>query len=104
MIEQKDKAEPSGASAGYPQAARPFLLFGGPCYYARGGFHDFISSHPTAKEAFEEAIRLESQNKSDSVEWWQIWDCDTNSIVAVSGVTAYGADKPWPTLDGMRDG
>jgi hypothetical protein len=99
-----DEAEQSIPSRGYPQVAHRFILLGGPCYYARGGFHDFISSHETEKEAFEKAARLESQGEMNGVEWWQIWDCETNSIVTVGCSTAYGADKPWPALDGMRDG
>lgn len=95
----------SNPSTGYPAVARRFVLLGGEDYYAAGGFNDFISSHDTLDGALKEAsFRERSAKRSDCVEWWHIWDCGTNSVVAKSDHQAYGASNDGPTLDGLRNG
>jgi hypothetical protein len=96
--------EMSAASRGYPSIARRFALLGGQCYYARGGLHDFLSSHDTAEEAIQEARRLSSLNTMDEIEWWHVWDCSTNSVAAMSESQAHGANDTWPKLDEIRHG
>jgi len=100
----QDAAEPSPASAGYPAVSRRFALLGGQSYYARGGFHDFLSSHDTIEAAVSEARRLSSLRRIDEIEWWHVWDCSTNSVVARSDGQAYGASDDWPKLDEIRHG
>lgn len=100
----KDEAEQSNPSTGYPAVARRFVLLGGEDYYATGGFNDFISSHDTLESALKEARFRESAKRSDCVEWWHIWDCGTNSVVAKSDHQAYGASNDGPTLDGRVNG
>lgn len=99
-----DDARGSNPSAGCPAVARRFVLLGGEDYYAAGGFNDFISSHDTLEDALKEARRLEGERKIDSVEWWHVWDCSTNSVVAKSDHQAYGASNDGPTLDELRNG
>jgi hypothetical protein len=80
---------------------RRFVLLGGETYYARGGFQDFHSSHDTLEDAIASARVAENSPKYlDQIEWWQVWDCETNAVVAVSDGSAYGASDPWPKLDG----
>jgi len=97
--------EPSGASGGSAAVARRFVLLGGECYYAAGGFNDFLSSHDTLEAALVEAKRrVDSAWSRESVDWWHVWDCGTNSVVAVSDYQAHGASDKGPTLDELRDG
>lgn len=79
---------------------RRYVLLGGQAYYATGGFNDFISSFDTLEEAQNEAIRLEELKGMYSLDWWHIWDCENNSIVAKGKGVAYGADENGPRLDG----
>ena len=104
MSDEKNTTEPSGASGGYPAVARRYVLLGGEAYYAAGGFNDFISSHDTLDAATAEAARLEGLKGFDAVDWWHIWDCVSNSVVAKSDSQAYGASDKGPTLDELRDG
>lgn len=78
---------------------RRYVLLGGSSYYAAGGFNDFISSFDTLEEAQNEAIRLEELKRMDSIDWWHIWDCENNSIVAKGEGTAYGADENGPRFE-----
>ena len=99
-----DNDEPAGASGGYPAVARRFVLLGGENYYAAGGFNDFLSSHGTIEAAMAEASRLSALPYGYSIEWWHVWDCSTNSVVAKSEVQAYGASNDGPKLGELRNG
>ena len=74
-----------------PNVLRRFILLGGDTYYAAGGFNDFISSHDSLDAAVDEARRRESLRSMDAFDWWHVWDCVTNSVVAKSESQAYGA-------------
>lgn len=81
---------------------RRFVLLGGQdCYYARGGFHDFLSSHDTLSEAVAKGKAGEAAKRyADQLEWWHVWDCQQNTVVACSKTQAYGAPNGPPVLDG----
>jgi hypothetical protein len=69
-----------------------YLIFGGEIYYARGGFHDFLSSHddlPTALSCAEDDGRYE---------WWHIYDSETKTIVAYANSQPYGEEYSKPSL------
>ncbi len=84
----------------HPHVLRRFVLLGGETYYARGGFQDFISSHDTIGEAVTKAIAMEGERPEESsIEWWHVWDCETNAVVAASKYSAHGTRDPWPKLD-----
>jgi hypothetical protein len=71
-----------------------YLIFGGENYYAKGGFHDFLSSHDNLGAA---ALCAQQYDGYD-VEWWHIFDSETKTIVAHSDGQAYGADDAAPRL------
>jgi hypothetical protein len=75
-----------------------FLVFGGEIYYAKGGFHDFLSSHDT----LEAAVQCAQQYDDTDVEWWHIFDATTGTIVAHSDGEAYGTDDEAPHLIEIR--
>jgi hypothetical protein len=81
-----------------PNVLRRFILLGGDTYYAAGGFNDFISSHDSLDAAVDEARRRESLRSMDAFDWWHVWDCVTNSVVAKSESQAYGASDDGPKL------
>jgi hypothetical protein len=83
-----------------PHVLRRFVLLGGKNYYANGGFHDFRSSHDTLEDAVACARAAENaQDYGDEIQWWQVWDCEMNAVVAVSDEPAFGANDQWPELD-----
>lgn len=57
-----------------------FLLFGGPTYYAGGGWNDFVSSHDTLEEAVEAADKLHEQVVNDW-DWWHVVDASLGQTV-----------------------
>ena len=71
-----------------------YLIFGGEIYYAKGGFHDFLSSHDNLGAA---ALCAQHYDQYD-VEWWHILDTETKTIVALSDGQAYGAEDDAPLL------
>ena len=77
-----------------------FLLFGGEEYYARGGMHDFLSSHDTPLDALMEAGRLEKNE--DGIEWWHVYDCERGKCCGSSEFQAHGAPDRAPLLEAMR--
>ena len=81
-----------------PDLLRRFILLGGQTHYAHGGFNDFVSSHDSVDAAVAEARRRESLRSMDSFDWWHVWDCVTNSVVAKSESQAYGASDDGPEL------
>jgi hypothetical protein len=81
-----------------PNVLRRFILLGGETHYAHGAFNDYISSHDSLDAAVAEARRRESLRRMDAIDWWHVWDCDTNSVVAKSESQAYGASDDGPKL------
>lgn len=82
-----------------PHTLRRFLLLGGENYYARGGMHDFISSHDTLDDAVRSAHAAEDAPKfSDQIDWWHVWDCQKNCVAACGKSCAYGVSEPQPEL------
>jgi flavin-binding protein dodecin len=79
---------------------RRFILLGGDTHYAKGGFNDFISSHDSLDAAVAEARRRESLRSGSvsAIDWWHVWDCVTNSVVAKSESQAYGVSGDGPEL------
>jgi len=82
-----------------PIATRRFILLCGETYYARGGFHDFITSYDFLDDAMSTGRSLElSKDHNEAIEWWHIWDCEIKSVVACSESQAHGASDKAPTL------
>jgi hypothetical protein len=71
-----------------------YLIFGGEIYYAKGGFHDFLSSH----DSLSDAVLCARQYDDNEVEWWHIFDSEARTIVAHSDGQAYCADDEAPRL------
>ena len=65
---------------------RRFWLFGGNDYYATGGFHDFIGSFNTLDDAVKEG-------ETRSVEWWHVFDSESQEIAGQSEYQAYGSGE-----------
>jgi hypothetical protein len=82
---------------------RRFVLLGGETYYAKGGFCDFISSHNTLKEALLASDTATIGRYNESLEWWQVWDCETNSLVAWSECQAYGSEDGCPCFHALDE-
>ena len=78
-----------------------FMLFGSQdCYYASGGWHDFLGTYAALDEAKDAArkwrIRQEWMDDEDfaavrPIEWWHVVDASSGRIVAGSKVQAHGA-------------
>lgn len=80
-----------------------FIVFGGHCYYAAGGLHDFVGSFETIEEAVEAATATEKvhpyiDRQQDVYEWWHILDAATGKIAGRSIYQAHGAANADPTL------
>ena len=83
-----------------------FLVFGGPGYYATGGFNDFIASFATLDDAlrfandpvFDETVRKWRYMSRADWDWWHIFDADSMSIVAQSKIQAYGHEGDDPII------
>jgi hypothetical protein len=86
-----------------PDVLRRFILLGGETLYAAGGFNDFISSHDSLNAAVAEARRLESLRSMSAIDWWHVWDCVTNSVVAKSEGQAFGASDDGPKLPAPQE-
>ena len=83
---------------------RRFAVFAGPCYYASGGFHDYVGSFDTLEDAVAVAaathqIHPEIDRQADDFEWWHIFDMTERKIVRRSECQGYGAPNDGPTLD-----
>ena len=82
-----------------------YLLFGGDDYYARGGFHDFITSSDDLEELELLAVCLDNiswQHESGygdylTIKWYHIFDSKDKKIVSADGY-AHGANKDKPDL------
>lgn len=83
---------------------RRFAVFGGACYYACGGFHDYIGSFDTLEEAewiatLTHEIHPDIDRQEDNFEWWHIFDMTERAIVKTSECQAHGAPDASPRLD-----
>jgi len=78
-----------------------FVLFGGPVYYAAGGFSDFVGSFDTVDEArhVAETKICEVISPELECEWWHIFDMVEHKIVGKSEYQGYGASNDGPSLD-----
>jgi len=63
-----------------------FILMGGTCCYALGGFRDYIGSFATLEDATS-AAAVESDE--GDAEWWHVWSLADGKIVARSETEAY---------------
>ena len=84
-----------------------FLVLGGECYYAAGGFNDFIESFDLAFDAVlycEQTDQIElpleqwqydlkETPKKINLEWYQVFDSKTNQIIWSSTKEPLGADE-----------
>jgi hypothetical protein len=71
-----------------------FLIFGGRCYYARGGFHDLVGIEWTLDAAKKQAERLLKQYESGGeMEWYQIVDAETCEVMASTEEQPLGAGE-----------
>ena len=69
------------------RAARRFLLLGGDDYYPGGGMFDFVASYDSLEEAVSWAVKPTDKQAGEPykwhfLEWWHIWDCQINAVVA----------------------
>lgn len=83
---------------------RRFAVFGGACYYASGGFHDYIGSFDTIEDAERVAsathqLHSGTDRQEDDYEWWHIVDMTERRVVKRSRCQAYGAADDDPQLD-----
>jgi len=62
-----------------------YLLFGGECYYARGGAHDLLGSGNSS----DDLIKSEALNARD-IEWWHVYDTVERKIVCRSEAIPHG--------------
>lgn len=81
-----------------------FMLFAGECFYASGGFHDWVGSFETLEDAVrcaESKVKLYigSDVESDAFEWWHIFDQKQQIVVRHSPQQAFGAPDDCPKLD-----
>jgi hypothetical protein len=72
---------------------RQYAIFGGKCFYARGGFHDLIGTEATIRLAVMRAESLANQYDGlNGVEWWQVVDLHSGTIITQSESVALGAE------------
>lgn len=82
-----------------------FIAFGGSCYYAAGGFHDFIGAFDTQTEAVEAASQQRQQHPDfpevleDAFDWWHVYDTNKGRCVIASECQAYGAANECPRME-----
>lgn len=70
-----------------------YILFGGECYYAKGGWNDYLG-HGKELDPLIDSECL----KNFAIDWWHIVDTETKEIVAGSKHQAHNSD-----LDGPDD-
>jgi hypothetical protein len=63
-----------------------FVLFGGDTYYACGGWLDVQGDYADLASAWAAAQTLV---ESDKIQWWQIVDLNTGTIVSKSAGQAH---------------
>jgi hypothetical protein len=63
-----------------------YWLFGGDCYYASGGMHDFRGAFASIDLAKQQAF----------FEWWHVWDVVENKCVASSERQPFNAPAEPP--------
>ena len=68
-----------------------YMLFAGETYYGRGGVHDLIKSNDDLEFLTDQAKNLEGNYILDSrhIQWWHIYDTETEKIVAATSSQAY---------------
>tara|TARA_R110000787_G_C13145640_1_gene417825 strand:+ start:60 stop:308 length:249 start_codon:yes stop_codon:yes gene_type:complete len=66
-----------------------YILMGGEQYYARGGFHDFLSDHESVRCAEETGTML--INEERRMEWFHVVDSETWKIVSGTKTQGLGA-------------
>ena len=81
-----------------------FIVFGGPTYYAAGGFHDFLDSFADLDEAISFAtetrpVHPDIDRLENVHEWWHVFDLEARQCVAASECQAYGAPRRAPNLE-----
>lgn len=81
-----------------------FLVFGGPTYYAAGGFHDFLDSFADIDDALAFAdekrpVHPDIDRLENVYDWWHVFDSKTKQCVAASEFQAYGAPMWAPDLE-----
>lgn len=73
-----------------------YMLFGGTeCYYASGGASDLIKCSEDTKELHQTLKVFVDYNGSGSkcpLDWWHIYNTDSNSIIERSNTKPYGYD------------
>ena len=101
-----------------------FLVFGGKCFYAAGGFNDLVASFDSAIDAVvycEQTNDVEipladwqiehngdPNREYDEVpgsiefEWYQVFDSTTNRIIASSTREPLGADERKNNVHGIK--
>lgn len=67
-------------------------LFAGIDYYACGGLQNLIGTFPSEEEAAD-ALRTLNRHPSESVEWYQIVDVSTCSLLRHYGGGGYGTNR-----------
>lgn len=68
------------------EVIKPFLLFVGEVYYARGGWCDLHSSYKTLELALDHAA---IHVPADEYKWWHVVDSHTGQIVAHNHLEAH---------------
>ena len=69
-----------------------FLVFGGECYYAAGGFNDFIEGFDLALDAVVHCEKTQNGDEWDD-RWYQVFDSKTNQVIWSSENEPYGAHR-----------
>lgn len=68
-----------------------YWLFGGDVYYASGGMYDFRGTYATLEAAIEAGKH--ELDKILGLDWFHVWDVETETIVARTERQAHGADN-----------
>lgn len=68
-----------------------YILFGGECYYASGGFHDILKGFADLDSACRYAEAAEHSTLHE-IEWWHVVDSETMEVVAESKCLPFGAE------------
>lgn len=62
---------------------KPYILFGGDCYYPNGGYNDYIGTFDTIERATVDALNRYGNGKGGTWHdrWWHIVDVTRGVIV-----------------------
>lgn len=69
-----------------------YMVFGGPDYYPSGGITDFLGTFDCLESARLATRGRDFYGHLGAIDWWQIFDTTTQSVVEVSTDTMWTVD------------